>query len=82
MMYSFLTVINGGSSVLSVNINDDEFIDCLLPSETSKPKRVIYSSTQVVVKNGREKVVFDLLLPIKKEASHTLLLWDTSFLFT
>ncbi len=81
-MYSFLTVINGGSSVLSVNINDEEVISCLLPSEVSKPKRVIYPSTRAVVKNGREKVVFDLLLPIKKEASHTLYLWDTHFFFT
>ena len=81
-MYSFLTVVNGGSSVLSVNINDEDVISCLLPNEVSKPKRVIYPSTRAIVKNGREKVIFDLLLPIKKEASHTLFLWDTHFFFT
>ena len=81
-MYSFLTVVNSGSSVLSVNINDEEVISRLLPSETSKPKRVIYPSTRAIVKNVREKVIFDLLLPIKKEASHTLFLWDTHFFFT
>jgi len=81
-MYSFLTVINVGNSVLSVNINDEEMISCLLPGQVSKPKRVIYPSTRTIVKNGREKVVFDLLLPIKKETSHTLILWDTSFEFT
>ena len=81
-MYSFLTVINSGNSVLSVNVNDEEVIPCLLPSEISKPKRVLYPSTRAVIRNGREKVVFDLLLPIKKEASHTLILWDTHFFFT
>ena len=80
-MYSFLTVVNMGSSVLSVRLNDEEFIPCLLPSQISKPKRVIYPSTRAVIKNGREKVVFDLLLPIKKETSHILTLWDTSFEF-
>lgn len=81
-MYSFLTVINGGSSVLSVDLNDEEVISFLLPGEISRPKRVIYPSTRAIIKNGREKVVFDLYLPIKKEASHTLVLWDTHFLFT
>jgi len=80
-MYSFVTVINAGNSVFSVNFNDEELISCLLPNEISKPKRVIYPSTWAVVKNGREKLVFDILLPIKKEASHTLILWDTHFLF-
>lgn len=80
-MYSFLTVINYGSSVVSVNINDEEFIPCILPGEISKPKKAIYPSTRAIIKNGREKVIFDLLLPIKKEASHTLILWDTSFQF-
>ena len=81
-MYSFLTVINCASSVLSVNINDEEVISCLIPNEASKPKRVIYPSTRAIIKNGRDKVVFDLYLPIKKEASHTLFLWDTHFFFT
>ena len=81
-MYSFLRVINSGSSVLSVNVNDEDVISCLLPGEVSNPIRVIFPSTQIIVKNGREKVVFDLLLPIKKEASHTLFLWDTHFFFT
>ena len=81
-MYSFLRIVNFGSSVLSADINDEEAISCLLPYEVSKPIRTIFPSTQIVVRNGREKVVFDLLLPIKKEASHTLFLWDDSFYFT
>lgn len=81
-MYSFITVVNLGSSVFSVNFNGEELISCLLPNEISKHKRVVYPSTQAIVKDGREKVVFDLLLPIKKEASHTLFLWDTHFYFT
>lgn len=81
-MYSFLTIVNSTSSVLSVNINDEEFIPCLLPTESSKPKRAIYPGTRVIVENGREKTIFDIYLPIKKEASHTLTLWDTHFLFT
>ena len=81
-MFSFVTVINAGSSVFSVNFNDEETISCLLPNEISKPKRVVYPSTRAIIKTGREKVVFDLYLPIKKEASHTLILWDTYFLFT
>lgn len=81
-MYSFVTVVNAGNSVFSVNFNDEELISCLLPNEISKPKRVVYPSTRAIVRNGREKVVFDILLPIKKEASHTLVLWDTHFSFT
>ena len=80
-MYSLLRVINLGCSVLSIEINDEEVIPCLLPYEISNPKKVIYPSTRSIIKNGNERVVFDLLLPIEKEASHTLIVCDTSFLF-
>lgn len=80
-MYSFIKVVNCGSSVFSVEINDEKAVSCLLPNEASKPKRVIYPSTRAIIRDGREDIVFDLLLPIKKEASHTLFLWDTHFFF-
>ena len=80
-MFSFISVLNKSSDVLCV-ISDDEIIfPEILPNVKTKPKRVMYASIRVVIKNSREKPVFDLLLPIKKETSHTLTIRDTSFEF-
>ncbi len=80
-MSSFLSVLNKSSGVLCV-ISDDEIIfPEVLPNVKTKPKRVMYASIRVVIKNSREKLIFDLWLPIKKETSHTLTIRDTSFDF-
>lgn len=80
-MFSFLSVLNKSSHVLCV-ISDDEIIFSeVLPNTQTKPKRIMYASIRVVIKNSHEKPIFDLWLPIKKETSHTLTIKDTSFDF-
>lgn len=80
-MSSFLSVLNKSSGGLCV-ISDGEIIfPEVLPNAITKPKKVLYASIRVIIKNSREKPIFDLWLPIKKEASHTLTIWDTSFDF-
>lgn len=80
-MSSFLSVLNKSSGVLCV-ISDGEIIfPEVLPNTITKPKKVLYASIRVIIKNSREKPIFDLWLPIKKEASHTLTIRDTSFDF-
>ena len=80
-MFSFLSVLNKSSHVLCV-ISDDEIIfPEVLPNTKTKPAKVIYASIRVIIKNSREKPIFDLWLPIKKETSHTLTIRDTSFDF-
>ena len=81
-MYSFLTVLNESSQVLSAFCDGEPLVFDVLPREKSKPLRIMYGSVHTVIKNGREKVIFDLWLPIKKEISHTLCVHDTSFDFT
>lgn len=80
-MFSFLTVLNKSSHVLSVTADDEVIFPEILPHTKTKPKRVKFASTRLVIKNSREKAIFDLWLPIKKETSHTLTIWDTSFDF-
>lgn len=80
-MYSFLTVVNERKKAVRVFLNDEPFFFCVLPGEKTKPKRVMFSSCRVIVKTGLDTTLFDLFLPIKKEASHTLILGDTSFCF-
>ncbi len=80
-MFSFLSVLNKSSDVLCV-VSDDEIIfPEILQNAKTKPKMVMYASIRVVIKNSREKPIFDLWLPIKKETSHTLTIRDTSFDF-
>ncbi len=80
-MFSFLSVLNKSADVLSVIADDDVIFPEILPSAKTKPKRLFYASTRIIIKNSREKPVFDLWLPIKKETSHTLTIWDTSYDF-
>ena len=80
-MFSFLSVFNKSSDVLCVILDNEIFFTDILPNTRTKPKRVMFASIRVVIKNSREKPVFDLLLPIKKETSHTLTILDTSFDF-
>ena len=80
-MFSFISVLNKSSQVLQVIIDDEILFPEILPGEKTKPKKVLYASVRVIVKNSREKPIFDLWLPIKKETSHTLILWDTSYDF-
>lgn len=80
-MFSFLSVLNKSSDVISVIADDDVIFSEILPGVKTKPKRVLYASTRIIIKNSREKLIFDLYLPIKKETSHTLTIWDTSFDF-
>lgn len=80
-MYSFISVRNESSQVLSLFCDDELFIQELLPEDFSKPIRIMCGSVHTVIKNGRDKVIFDLWLPVKKETSHTLILRDTSFNF-
>ena len=80
-MCSFLSVLNKSTGVLSVAVDDDIVFPEVLPNAKTRPKIVIYASIRVTIKNSREKPVFDLWLPIKKETSHTLTIRDTSFDF-
>ena len=80
-MFSFISVINKSSGVLTVIVDDEIFFSEILPNTQTKPKKVLYASIRVIIKNSREKQVFDLWLPIKKETSHTLVIWDTSYDF-
>lgn len=80
-MYSFLTVLNNSSQVLSISCDNEPLISNILPNEQSKPLRLMYGSVRIIAQNVKAKVVFDIRLPIKKETSHTLSLWDTSFDF-
>lgn len=77
-MFSFLTVLNRSSDVLCVIADDEVIFPEILPYSQTNPKRVMFASIRVVIKNSYEKTVFDLWLPIKKETSHTLTVWDTS----
>ena len=80
-MCSFLSVLNKSSDVLCI-IADDEVMFCdILPDTKTKSKKVMYASIRVIIKTSREKPIFDLWLPIKKETSHTLTVRDTSFDF-
>lgn len=81
-MYSFISVINESSHVISVFCDDEPLFLDVIPHEKSKPKRVLYGCVNTIVKNGREKVLYDLWLPVKKETSHNLTVWDTSCKFT
>ncbi len=80
-MFSFLSVLNKSSGVLSVVVDGEVIFPEILPNTKTRPKRVTYASIRVVIKNSREKPIFDLYLPIKKETSHTLTIGDTSFDF-
>ena len=80
-MCSFLSVLNKSTDVLCVAVDGENIFPEILPNTKTRPKRVMYASIRVVIKNSREKQVFDLWLPIKKETSHTLTIWDTSFDF-
>ena len=80
-MCSFLSVLNKSSDVFKVIVDDEVIFSEILPQAKTKPRQVFYASIRVVIKNSREKPIFDLWLPIKKETSHTLTVWDTSYDF-
>ena len=80
-MCSFISVLNKSSGVLQVIIDDETVFHDIIPDTETKQKKVLYASIRVIVKNGREKPILDLWLPIKKETSHTLTVWDTSYNF-
>lgn len=80
-MCSFISVLNKSTDVLCVIVDNEIIFSDILPNTKTRPKRIIYASIRVVIKNSREKPIFDLLLPIKKETSHTLTIRDTSFDF-
>ena len=80
-MYSFISVINKSSGVISISADDEIFFPEILPDVKTNPKRVCYASIRVIIKNSHEKPIFDLWIPIKKETSHTLTVYDTSFDF-
>ena len=79
-MYGYICVKNFSSyPAISVYINDRLYFPDLLTE--SAYKQVSYGSAQVIVLNNRNKIIFDIYLPVHSKWRYVLEIYQNSYNF-
>lgn len=80
-MQSSISVRNFCRSAVSVYIDDEPFFRSVLPCAKTRFRRINAGSAAVRVLSNREKLLFDLWLPVAPESRHILKIYDGLCIF-